>query len=625
MRKITTLFLAIFLINFVSAQEIIPKSYSNLILRNDSLIFVNQSGIEVPQMDIKTKYKYSDFAANPTGTEKGIAFDFNNPDFNGYMFFGFINYEDAKYAYPVYQYRKLQIKKGKAEIALSWLAGKFDMIEWEIKEKGTLGYRIIDEDGQFVYDGRVNFKGVGPFTIAPTIIEGPFLSDVKPDGITIWYKTNFKVKTFVTVDNTDFYDENETYYHEFKIKELNPNTKYSYKVTCDEFKYNYKFKTALEYGSDEKFTFAYASGCRAGSGSGEREIYGVNAYMMKRIMALASKEDVAFMQFSGDLIDGYTNSKEDINLQYANFKQSMGAFAHYTPMYVAMGNHESLERTFKVQGTRYPIMIDNFPFETESSEAIFAENFVNPVSDLLSEDGSKYDPSKKTNDFPSYKENVYSYTYGNTAIIVLNSNYWYAPLITQFPKTSGNLHGYIMDNQLAWLEKTIDEFEKDDKIKHIFITQHTPAFPNGGHSSDDMWYSGQNYPRAVVAGKEVKKGIIERRDEFLDIIINKNTKVVAMLTGDEHNYCKLKISEDMKRYPKEYDKEKVKLNRQIYQINNGAAGAPYYAQEVLPWSDHASGFTTQNALVLIDVDGEKISVRVVNPDTLEEIETYKIK
>jgi len=625
MKKIKSLLLVVFIINYISAQEIIPKSYSNLISRNDSLIFVDQAGIEVPSMNARTIYKYSHFAANPTGTEKGIAFDFKDENFNGYMFFGFINYSDAIYAYPVYQYRKLQIKKGKAEIDLSWLAGKYDMIDWHIKEKGTLGYRIVDGNGQFVYDGRVNFKGTGPFIVAPTIIEGPFLSDVKPDGITIWYKTNFKVKTFVTVDNTDFYDEKESYFHEFKIRELNPSSKYSYNVICDDFKYSYTFKTAPEYGSNKKFTFAYASDCRAGSGSGEREIYGVNAYMMKRIMALASKENVAFMQFSGDLIDGYTSSKEDLNLQYANFKQSMGPFAHYTPMYVAMGNHESLERAFRVLGTKHPIMIDNFPFETESSEAIFAENFVNPVSELISEDGSKYDPDPKTNDFPSYKENVYSYTYGNTVVIVLNSNYWYAPLLTQYPKTSGNLHGYFMDNQLAWLEKTIAKFEKDDKIKHIFITQHTPAFPNGGHSSDDMWYSGQNYPRAVVAGKEVEKGIIERRDEFLDIIINKSTKVVAILTGDEHNYCKLKISDDMKRYSKEYDKEKLKLNRQIYQINNGAAGAPYYAQEVLPWSDYTSGFTTQNALVLIEIEGDSISVRVINPDTLEDIEAYSIK
>ena len=625
MKITTSLLLVLLSVNLVFAQDLVPKSYSNMEYRNDTLILLYTEDIKVPEKYIDTTYAYSDFVSNPVGTEKGIAFDFKNADFNGYMFFGFINYEDAKYAYPVYKYIKLQIKKGKAEVDFNWLSGKYDMIDWMIKEKGTLGYRIIDGDGQFVYDGRVNFKGVGPFTVAPTIIEGPFLSDVKPDGITIWYKTNFKVKTFITVDNTDYYDEEPTYHHEFKLKELNSDKKYSYKVTCDEFKYNYKFKTAPEYGSNQKFTFAYASDCRGGSGSGEREIYGVNAYMMKRIMAVASKEDVAFMQFSGDLINGYTNSKEDIQLQYANFKQSLGSFAHYLPMYVAMGNHETYERSFPFQGTKYTLMIDNFPFETESSEAIFAENFVNPVSDLISEDGSKYDPDKKTMDFPSYKENVYHYTYGNTAIIVLNSNYWYAPVLMHVPQTSGNLHGYFMDNQLQWLEKTIDNLEKDDKIKHIFVTQHTPAFPNGGHSKDDMWYSGQNYPRAIVAGKEVDKGIIERRDEFLDIIINKSTKVVAMLTGDEHNYCKLKINDDMKRYTAEYDKEKIKLNRQIYQINNGAAGAPYYAQEVLPWSENASGFTTQNAIVLIDVDGDKISVRVVNPDTLEEIETYDLK
>ena len=625
MRITTVLLFVLAIISSVFAQENIPKSYSNIEYRNDTLILIYKPDIKVAVKEVDTTYAYSQFVANPTGTEKGIAFDFKNPDFNGYMFFGFINYEDAKYAYPVYQYRKLQIKGGKAEVNLGWLAGKYDMNNWEINEKGTLGYRIIDEDGQFIYDGRVNFKGTGPFTIGTTIIEGPFLSDVKPDGITIWYKTNFKVKTFVTVDNADYYDEQPSYYHEFKLKELNPNTKYSYKVTCDEFEYSYKFKTAPEYGSDQKFTFAYASDCRAGSGSGEREIYGVNAYMMKRIMAVASKENVAFMQFSGDLIDGYTNSKEDINLQYANFKASLGSFAHYLPMYVAMGNHESYEKSFPFKGTKYPIMVDNFPFETESSEAIFADNFVNPVSDLVSEDGSKYNPDKKTNDFPSYKENVYYYTYGNTAIIVLNSNYWYAPLLPQVPQTSGNIHGYLMDNQMKWLENTIARFEKDDKIKHIFVTQHTPAFPNGGHSHNDMWYSGLNYPRAIVAGKKVDKGIIERRDEFLDVIINKSTKVVAMLTGDEHNYCKLKINNEMKRYPPEYKYDKINLNRQIYQINNGAAGAPYYAQEVLPWSDNASGFTTQNAIVLIDVDGDKISVRVINPDTFEEIEHYDLK
>jgi hypothetical protein len=140
-----------------------------------------------------------------------------------------------------------------------------------------------------------------------------------------------------------------------------------------------------------------------------------------------------------------------------------------------------------------------------------------------------------------------------------------------------------------------------------------------------MWYKGNNQIRPYVAGKPANKGIIENRDDFLDLLINKSTKVVAILTGDEHNYCKLLINNEMERYPKNYKQKKLQLNRQIYQINNGAAGAPYYAQEVLPWSKYTSGFTTQNAVVFVKIRGEHIFVRVINPDTLELIEEYKLK
>jgi len=76
----------------------------------------------------------------------------------------------------------------------------------------------------------------------------------------------------------------------------------------------------------------------------------------------------------------------------------------------------------------------------------------------------------------------------------------------------------------------------------------------------------------------------------------------------------------MVMYPEAYFLEKLKLNREIWQINNGAAGAPYYAQEQTPWSEHVTGFTTRNALVLISVEGQKVSMKVINPDTLELID-----
>ena len=72
-------------------------------------------------------------------------------------------------------------------------------------------------------------------------------------------------------------------------------------------------------------------------------------------------------------------------------------------------------------------------------------------------------------------------------------------------------------------------------------------------------------------------------------------------------------------YPKGWDKDKIKLSRPLYQINNGAAGAPYYAQEKTPWSDNVYSFTTQNAVVFFHIDGKSVKMEVLNPDTLDTI------
>jgi len=342
-------------------------------------------------------------------------------------------------------------------------------------------------------------------------------------------------------------------------------------------------------------------------------------------MALTLQQDAAFMQFTGDMITGYRIYKDEMQLEYANWKKAIQPYAHYIPVMTGMGNHEVLMNTYFNPENNMKVDVDRFPFKTESSEALYAEEFVNPTNGPISEDGASYDPSVSTDDWPTYKENVYYYTYDNVAMIVLNSDYWYSPSSRMLQLISGNLHGYIMDNQLKWLAKTVENLEKDHHIDHIFVTIHTPAFPNGGHVADDMWYNGTNDYRAVVAGKRLEKGIIERRDDILEIIVNKSTKVRALLTGDEHNYCKTEIGPSTNIYPPVYLPKKIELKRTIYQINNGAAGAPYYAQEQTPWTANTTGFTTQNALVLIHIDGKSIMMEVFNPDTLEKVDELKLQ
>ena len=603
----------------------IPKSYSNLYRSDDGQLFFQypETGEKVFNVD-NPSFRYDQFQAIPVGIDTGVNLDFNLPDFEGKLYYGLINEKGVDFPQPVFFKYTAEINGGKAFIPIGKMTGKYDFTDWEKTGDVLLGYRVLSQDGDMLYDSRVRMKGKGPFETATTIIDGPYLNILKPHSAVISFTTNMPAKAVVTANGKKFKSKKRMLHHEVLLENLPAGERINYVVQVDDYKRESWFETPPENGMRKPFTFCFASDSRAGKGGGERNIYGSNAYIVKKIAALAVDRDAAFVQFTGDLISGYNTKRQYHLLQYQNFRRSVEPFAHRIPFVMGMGNHEALNYVFPV-GSRWGTAIDKFPWDSESAEAVFAENFVNPVSDLKSEDGAEYDPDPATVDFPPYDETVFCYTYDNVAMVVLNSNYWYAPVEKMIKYTSGNVHGYIMDNQLEWLRKTIATLENDPAVDHIFVTIHTPAFPNGGHSGDDMWYGGNNEIRPYVAGKPVDKGIIQRRDEFLDILINQSKKTVALLCGDEHNYSRLRIDDGIRMYPDDWPYEKVKLSRTLWQLTDGAAGAPYYAQEQLPWSDHVEMFSTQFALIFFEVNGKHINVKVVNPDTFEMIETFTLR
>ncbi|MBR9998730.1 MAG: metallophosphoesterase [Cyclobacteriaceae bacterium] len=602
----------------------IPGSYSNISTDRNGNLILQVNGEKYIMPEVKANRTLERLKGNPQATPTGIYFDFGDALENGSLFYGLINFEDTKYPQPVYFRSPASILDGKAFVNLLSLRGRYDMVGWEKKEKGIIGYRVINADGEILYDGKIGFRGKSPFAIDTTLIEGPFINLLQHNSVTISFETNFPVVATVEVDGRTYQSEGPVTRHEIGIAGLMPSRTYQYGIFYGDNEEKYSFQTAPEAGTRKSFTFSYASDSRTGPGGGERSFFGANVYIMKKIMALARYKGSAFIQFTGDLITGYKSDPEEIRLEYANWKRSVEPQARYFPIMTTIGNHESVMNYWGLPTGEF-YSIDKFPYDQVSTEQIFTENFVMPEDGPDSEDGSRYDPGEKTVDFPSYKENVYSYIYDNVAMIVLNSNYWYSPSTSFVNITSGNIHAYVMDNQLQWLKEKIAMLEENQDIDHVFVTIHTPVFPNGGHVSDDMWYGGSNEKRPYVAGKAVEKGIIERRDEILQILINESTKVVAVLTGDEHNYCKTHITPETDIYPSGWNKSKLKRNRSIYQINNGAAGAPYYSQEITPWTPYTTGFTTQNALVFFHVEGDKIQMEVLNPDTLDQVDELELK
>jgi len=602
---------------------VVPAVYSNFSTDAGGRPVFRIEGTDLPLREREPLWTLAQLTGSPRGTDTGIALDFGKPGFTGTLVFGLIPYHDTRFPQTVFR-TTTPIADGKAAINIkATLAGTYDMVGWQKAGRGVLGYRVITPTGGMVYDGRVRFTGTGPFEIDTTLVEGPFVANVTPTSAVVYFDFDRAAECSVRAGGRTYPCRPGDLHQEILVDRLVPDSRYRYVVRYGANEEQYAFRTAPAPGTRRPFTFGYASDSRGGQGGGDRNFYGPNAYIMRRLMSAALARGVAFVQFTGDLVSGPVTNPDEMLAQLANWKRVVEPFAHWIPFYAGLGNHEAVVREFSVEGGRV-VRVDRFPFETESTEATFARALVNPENGPASEDGAAGDPDPGAVDFPSYRENVYWFAHDNVAMVVLNSNYWYAPSAAATPQSSGGLHAYVMDNQLAWLRRTLGRLERDAAIDHVFLTIHTPVFPNGGHVGDDMWYRGRNEPRPWVAGKPVAKGIIERRDEILTLI-QRHPKVLAVLTGDEHNYNRLRLGPGVDIYPPGWTGPRVALRRPFYQINNGAAGAPYYAQDVTPWSAHVRGFSTQNALCLLHVSGASVSLEVVNPDTLEVLDRAQLR
>ncbi|MEI8347812.1 MAG: metallophosphoesterase [Pseudomonadota bacterium] len=530
---------------------------------------------------------------NVIGGSKELKFIFADNALEGKLYYGPYSLNTP---IPNLNFHKdyVEIKEGEALLDLTKINPTYDVNRWAKDKKETLGFRVIDKFGRTYFDSRVSFIFDKSIKVLPSIILGPDVNIVTDTSVLLSFTTDLAAICSIEVSSPqgqkiEVKDAKVLTDHQFHLKGLTANTTYQYVVKNGVFEEKYFLKTAPTPGTRQPFTFTFSSDTRGATGGSEHDIYGVDAAVLKKIGALALFKKAQFIQFNGDLIEAGSPHVSHLQMRYFNWHFAIDNFTHFIPVYTTMGNYDS----------------DANKFPTTTAEAVFAQNFIN------FDNG----PAPEKDRYPPYKENVYYYIYDNVAMIVLNSNY--------NTQSGGNVPGYIMDGQYNWFVETLAQLQKDERIDHIFVNLHAAFFPNGGHLYEGLWHHGNNGIKPANAPKGTK-GILERRDQLIDAIQN-NPKVVAILTGDEHNYCRMQIGATTNLYTQNYNAERIQIKRPFWQITAGSAAHSYHAQENVPWTPSVVKFSANHALSFFHINKENVTLEVLDLETLATLDVAKLK
>jgi hypothetical protein len=500
---------------------------------------------------------------------------------------------------------------------------------------GVIAYRVevfdpdwqtsLFHDRRFRY-ARVGDPKVGEYRTAETMTLGPFVDLVGPNSFVVSWETDAPSGGAVLVGDSVFADETPRVSHEILVDGLKPRTRYDYRVRYGSDAAEtpvYSVRTAPAPG-EGGFRFAFASDSRGGAGGGAQQVEGVNHEALRAVFGGVARQRSDLMLFGGDLVDGYTSSEGYFRDQLESWKRASGKVAFSLPIYEGMGNHEEMGDYFEVpdpehEGKRIILFRDREG--PSSAEAVFADEFVNPA-------GSAYDfrpPRPESRECaagstsgPSYAENVFSVNYGNAHFVSVNTNYWFTGVqsgqgTARYPSDKdgtalaldilcGNREGYVLENQLEWLERDLDAAEADSDIDWVFVFTHEPAFPNGGHLWDAMLWSdaGKGHEGGLNDPSVPLGDVIDMRNRFWGIV-SAHDKVVAVLFGDEHNYSRTLIDAEID----------PSFRRPVWQIVSGGAGAPFYVQDTsVPWVHKVRAFSPVNHYCIFAVEGDRVLLSV---------------
>jgi acid phosphatase type 7 len=251
--------------------------------------------------------------------------------------------------------------------------------------------------------------------LARSLKKGPYLQHVTPTSVVVLWQTHGSEPGTLRVIGPAYdrtIEVKPARLQEVVVEGLRPATRYAYEVRVGGTVETGEVATAPEHGAQVPFTFVVYGDTRSQ----------VDAH--RRVIERIRGEVPDFLLGTGDLVDD--GGKEHQWQQFFDIEQEV---LRDNCLFPAVGNHDRQGRGRTADAWRtYFAVPENSP-----------------------------DP-----------ERYYAFTYGNSHVIVLDSN----------------MYSFALTDQTAWLERQLRLARQDPSIRHVFVVMHHPPFSislHGGH------------------------------------------------------------------------------------------------------------------------------------------------
>jgi hypothetical protein len=383
--------------------------------------------------------------------------------------------------------------------------------------------------------------------------------------------------------------QNERY--EVNLTGLKPGTKYFYRVKPINAETNpsissyplYNFVTIPRQAQNQEFNFTVIGDSQAGPPYLD-VVSGVNTPVLKQLALQSLTEKPAFVFHAGDMIDGYTDDIRDYYLQHEMYYRAVAPLASYIPIYEIIGNHDSYLEWF-INKKRKTYRSASDPMFTED---LFSSMFVSPPNTINKPLRENRNFNREPLNFttPDYSQTIYSFKYGNSYFIALNSSYLASSLMF-----SQNYPGYYLEEQMKWLEKELQAANSKPYIRHIFVFSHHPNWPPTYYSDNKYYRDDKPVPLRSMSERLFK--------------LFRKYNVTALISGHHHLFAEYELEESNNRGEK------------VWQIITGSGGAANYPRARGTKYKIYDNLTREAHYLMFGVNGDDVTCIVKNVAGIE--------